>query len=336
MTLAISSHESIHEFTPGIEAEIMRLRSLEVSNVERIDMKAPLCNSALNATYYHSENATDPVPILLIPGLGAFKAAMEAAASNIAAHDRHVVTYDPATQQEWYNAIHPINLLNPARLQQRAAIKVMQTVRNNPDVTELRGGKGNEASVYDTAGWSWGNRVGAGTASWLLRKPRGKGIAVRNVQSIAGAGNDDREGMEQVKNHFGSVGNLLKRDVMSAGKMLEASEDPNEFMRNAIRHITSGKGRIIAEAIYVVWRPRIHEFITDVNNAGGLYGANFYKDDSLFPPEETVAENPELFDAYSIQPGEHSELAIHPYEAALGVVAVSNIMARHYESKAAA
>ncbi len=333
MTLAIGSSESIQEFTPSVETEIERLRALETSEVRRIDLQSKLCDASLNASYYHSEDATDPVPILLVPGLGAFKAAMESAAIETARLGRHAVTYDPATEQAWQDALHPINALNPARLQQRAVIKIMQAVRDNPEVTKFRGGEGNEADIYDTVGWSWGNRVAAGAASWLLRKPRGKDVTVRNVQSNAGAGNDDREGWEQLKNHAGSIGGLLVRDVWKgAPRMIRASQDPKEFKRNAIKHIVSGKGRIIGEAAYVAWRPRVHEFVQDIRNAGGLYGGNLYTDDSLFPPEDTI----DMFDYYSIQPGEHSQLALEPREAALGVVAVSNMMASHYDMAMAA
>jgi hypothetical protein len=314
-----------------IEREIARLQSAEKHDVKRIELARDFSQSGLNMVYFGSENPSDEVPIVFIPGLGAFMSLMEAAAIESAKLGRDAIIYTPPRKQEKHKAYHPRHYFNPMLFQQQGLVKVMQSVHENPEVTELHGG--NSVDEFDVAGWSMGNRIGTGTASFLLRKPRNKGVTIRNAQSVAGAGNDGRGGLEQLVNHAGSVKNLIKRDVIEGVPlMMNSVRDKDTFTQDAKNHFIPAVGRFLRETAYIAIRPQVDSFVDDMHHADDgahLYSANMYNGDSLFPPEKTLVHSRDMLDYYSVEPGEHTKLAAHPEECAIGIVAVSNVMARY-------
>jgi hypothetical protein len=323
-----SLHVNLH--LAEIQAEMARLKATERREVSRIELTKDISKSTMSIVYFGSRTPTDRAPIVFVPGLGGFKSLMEAVAESSAEMGRDAVIYSPPRKQERRKVYHPRNFFNPMRFQQQGLVKVMQAVHESPEVTEFR--DGDAADEYDGAGWSMGNRIVTGTASFLLRKPRGKGIAIRNVQSVAGAGNTGVSGVPQLINHGGAVGGLLERDIVGGVPlMMENVQDRQTFIADAKDHFLPAPDRFLYETAYIAFRPQVDDFVADIHAAEGhhLYAANMYSGDSLFPPGDTLDHANDMFDFYSVEDGEHTKLATYPQDAALGIVALSNVMANY-------
>jgi pimeloyl-ACP methyl ester carboxylesterase len=248
----------------------------EACAVESYEGVAHIAGANIHYTYEAPPDASNTVPMLLVPGFCSTEELNAGWRRALAASGKPAISYDQPRSQG-FGDLDPRNYWHPAKLPTLAATAVMH------DVTSETGSK-----QFDISGHSMGGAVAANLA---LQNPN----HARTALFVASTG--------LAKHCWPQM--LGRSAVFAHNEMAEASwqlafENPLAALGN-LHYIWRNPSRTLAEGLRAA-TVDIRPEITALGALGLKTGAIQFPKDSLFPPSENTEATKRLFDAYEVLP----------------------------------
>lgn len=238
--------------------------------------------AAIKYTYERPVEATDPVPLIVVPGYGGIKPAYRELRKAVVQHGKPAVTFRPPRSQERFAGLHPKHFLHPERLLAQSVTAITRDMLNQHGVEH-------QFDQVDSVGHSMG---GPAVVNAALVHPGW----YRSVTAMGAAGLDGHT----LKDMGKRAPAVFRDEIIPALSDVRDRRD-RRAVRDMGLYVWSNPWRTLAEGL-AVGSGDIRDKVSHLGALGLRTAALQFPKDRFFPVEGVREHSADRFSIFRVFP----------------------------------